>query len=102
MDCLQIWLLILSKFKQFHKLLSPLKSPENLRFSDSFRGNESYFAITVTIVPAKLLQFCIPEDKTHFTSDKKNNVKKPNLIFGIDLGYKCLNSKFKFRFKFLL
>ena len=62
----------------------------------------AYFAVTVKIVPAKLLQFCIPEDKTHFTSDKKNNVKKPNLIFGIDLGYKCLNSKFKFRFKFLL
>ena len=41
----------------------------------------AYFAITVKIVPAKLLQFCIPEDKTHFTSDKKNNVKKKQFNF---------------------
>ena len=41
-DCCQTLLLILSKFKWIKKLLFPLKSSENLRFSNSFRGNRTY------------------------------------------------------------
>ena len=38
-DRLQIWLHILSKFKRINIQLFPLKSSENLWFSDDFRGN---------------------------------------------------------------
>ena len=38
-NCLQISLLILSKFKQINKLLFALKSSENLWLSDDFRGD---------------------------------------------------------------
>ena len=37
----QISLLILSEFKRINQLLFPLKSPENQRFSDDFRGDKS-------------------------------------------------------------
>ena len=37
-NCAQILLLILTKFKRINWLLFPLKSSENLRFSDDFRG----------------------------------------------------------------
>ena len=37
-NCLQIWLLILSKFKQINEILFPQKSSEN-RFSNGFSGN---------------------------------------------------------------
>ena len=38
----QIAPLILREFKQINEILSPLKSSENNRFPDEFRGNESY------------------------------------------------------------
>ena len=38
-DRLQISFFILSKFKRINYLLLPLKSSENRKFSDDFRGN---------------------------------------------------------------
>ena len=40
-DLLQISLLMLSKFKSIYQLLSPLKSSENLGFSNDLRENRS-------------------------------------------------------------
>ena len=40
-DRLQITLLILKEFKQINRLLFPVKSLENYKFSDDFRGNRS-------------------------------------------------------------
>ena len=40
-DHREISLLMLSEFKRINYLLLPLKSSENLRFSDDFRGNRS-------------------------------------------------------------
>ena len=40
----QTSLLIISEFKQIYELLFPLKSLENLCFSDYFRGNKNLFA----------------------------------------------------------
>ena len=37
-----IFLLALSKFNQISELLKPVKSTDNHRFSDHFRGNRSY------------------------------------------------------------
>ena len=41
-DCQQIWLLILSEFKQINQLLFPLKFWKNRRFSDYFWGDRNY------------------------------------------------------------
>ena len=38
---LQILPLILNEFKRLNSLLFPLKSSENLQFSNNFRGNRS-------------------------------------------------------------
>ena len=38
-DCHQFSPVILSKFERINELLLPLKSSENLWFSDDFRGN---------------------------------------------------------------
>ena len=40
-DCLQNSILLLSEFKRNNYLLLPLKSSENLLFSDDFRENRS-------------------------------------------------------------
>ena len=40
-DHLQILRLMLNEFKQINLLMFPLKSSENLRFSDDLRGNRS-------------------------------------------------------------
>ena len=41
-DHLQISFLILNELKEINQLLFPLKSSENQRFPDDFRGNRSY------------------------------------------------------------
>ena len=98
----QTSLLIISEFKQIYELLFPLKSLENLCFSDYFRGNKNLFArLSLLIIRSEiwrrslnmfsiLFLFSVQVRRTDKINLEASFHKMEEYMYYVDLYYKKL------------